>query len=37
MAGFSVWPAIIGFSVLCFGMSQGTPFLFFFKKKRKHH
>ncbi|KAL0146377.1 major facilitator superfamily domain-containing protein [Mucor lusitanicus] len=22
MAGFSVWPAIIGFSILCFGMSQ---------------
>ncbi|GAN10654.1 MFS general substrate transporter [Mucor ambiguus] len=22
MAGFSVWPAIIGFSTLCFGMSQ---------------
>ncbi|KAI7896717.1 major facilitator superfamily domain-containing protein [Mucor mucedo] len=22
MAGFTVWPAIIGFSILCFGMSQ---------------
>ncbi|KAL9538045.1 hypothetical protein MBANPS3_011242 [Mucor bainieri] len=28
MAGFSVWPAIIGFSILCFGMSQaGSAYL----------
>lgn len=26
MAGFTVWPAIIGFSILCFGMSQGNLF-----------